>query len=98
MIIVQAYVNWGRWVADCSCAMAYRVDNFPSALMCKACGEEMQIEYPPNREAIEAVLAHRPGQKAGSQIVFSHRNWRPGESIVALRRENREHGLSDRGG
>ncbi len=89
MEAVYAYVNHGRWVADCECAGAELVrdgDDF----FCRSCGnaeaegEPRPIEWPASRAEIEAVLALRPGL---------NRNWRPGETVAGLLRENEEHGL-----
>ncbi len=94
--MAQAYMNWGRWVVDCECKSAERVDSFPAEVICQACGKTIQVEYPPNRQGIEAVLAHRPPTRAGSRLVHNHRSWRPGETVADLQRENQEHGVSDR--
>jgi hypothetical protein len=89
-----AYVNHGRWVADCptGCGGAElaRDDEF----MCREClnagagRRPMPLVWPSDEDgrAIEAALAVRP-------VV--NRNWNLNESIGALLAENVEHGLFD---
>ena len=88
--VVRAYMNWGRWVVDCpaGCGGA----ELASSNRCASCGEEYRVDFPPERQAIERLLALRPETKKG---VASHRNWRPGETLADLRRENIEHGVKD---
>jgi hypothetical protein len=90
---VAAYVNHGRWVADCpseGCGGALELAQLASFL-CPAClnagsGHQWQpVRWPPEQPDIEAVLGVRP--------LLSNRNWRPGESIADLERENAENGM-----
>ena len=93
-MIAIAYVNHGRWIANCpfACGGAERVftDNF----MCRECLNAPVRHHPiplvlPSDDdirAIEAALVVRP---------VINRNWEPNESIGALLVENVEHGLFD---
>ena len=81
-----AYVNHGRWVADCeACRSALRVspgDEFT----CLECGHhDADVFWPDDWADIDAVLALRPS--------ILNRNWLPGETLDDLRAENLEHGL-----
>ena len=89
-----AYVNHGRWVADCPdrCGGAMLLDpNLP--YMCGECfniiigGKWRLIQWPTDRLEIEMVLDKRP---------FSiNRNWWPVETVDDLKRENRDHGVEE---
>lgn len=95
MLRAFAYVNHGRWVADCpgGCGGAElaRDDEF----MCREClnagagRRPIPLVWPSEEDgrAIEAALAVRP---------VLNRNWNLNESIGALLAENVEHGLFDR--
>lgn len=91
-VVAIAYVNHGRWVADCpsGCGGAMLLDpEIP--FMCGECfnveldGRWRQIEWPKERAAIEAVLERRR--------LGINRNWNPGESVADLQAENQEHGV-----
>lgn len=89
-----AYVNHGRWIADCpfGCGGAElaRDDTF----MCRECANAsvrhrpLPLVWPAEDDvrAIEAALVVRP---------VLNRNWNLNESIGALLAENVEHGLFD---
>ena len=87
-----AYVNHGRWVADCSvphCPEAHQVkpgDGF----LCRNCGGEDIPVFPEFRSEIDQLLAMRP--------VPETRNWWPGETVSDLIAENQAHGLVGREG
>lgn len=93
-MLAFAYVNWGRWVADCplGCGGAER----PAAewFVCRECGndrangERIPVVWPTPDDvvAIEAALIVRP---------LANRHWTLNESIGALLVENVEHGLLD---
>lgn len=88
---VNAQVNHGRWIVPCpNCNSA---ENLPpnAQFRCRqefgGCGYTDTVDIPNNFAGIEAVLSHRPNH--------ANRNWLPGESIADLKRENRDHGLSD---
>ncbi len=95
-----AYVNRGRWVADCPFRCP-GVEGTGSELargdwfICRNClnaavdGQRLPLLWPPAEHvrAIEAALAVRD---------VDHQNWNLNESIGALMVENVEHGLFDR--
>jgi len=97
---VRAYVNHGRWVADCPfCGGAERVwieglrtapdVEFPfgvvdGVLHCGTTGGTCPVEFPGNRRDIARVLARRSDERT--------RNWLPGETVEMLVAENVEHG------
>jgi len=86
---VQAYVNWGRWVADCPHCRggAMVVSRVDPVFWCVKCGMRghpwRSVAFPGNADDIEALLVMRPD--------MANRNWRPGETVDGLRRENIEH-------
>ncbi len=87
---VYAYVNHGRWVADCplGCGCAAIVQpgqpfdcrSRGGGFCCDALGSP--VVCPPDALAIEHVLAGRP---------TPNRNWYVGETVDALRAENVAH-------
>lgn len=72
---VQAYVNHGRWIAECCrpfCANAFRLRPHQTTFKCDGnggCGKEAFIEWPPDADEIWEVLLLRP--------VPATRNWFP---------------------
>lgn len=90
---VQAYVNHGRWVADCECGGAEIVDPARPTFFCVSCGnaghggQSRAVEFPDYVAGIEIILAVRP---------IINRNWLVGESLLDLARENKAHGLGMR--
>ncbi len=93
ILVAVAYVNHGRWVADCPfCSGAEEMATLPMSFFCHACqmaavqGQAIPALFPAPAEAesIERVLAIRP---------VPNRNWVPGETVDQLRAENLEHGL-----
>lgn len=91
-----ARVNAGRWIADCECGGAEYVDPEMRIAMCCSCWNRadghrwrgVRLPAEPGRSALEAVLLARPD--------LATRNWRPGERVRDLERENRGHGLPAR--
>jgi len=83
---VAARVDYGRWIADCPrCTGAEFVDPGWPLFVCCSCGSgPHSVTFPSPREEIEGELLKRPDGAT--------RNWRPGESVADLRRENREGG------
>jgi hypothetical protein len=83
-----AYVNHGRWVADCPTAFcAGAVPLLPGApFMCgnclnAECGFKYRpVEWPADRAHIEEVL--------GERLLPETANWRPGETAERLTAEN----------
>lgn len=98
---VVAYVNHGRWVADCpdpACAGAELVDPAEPLFYCLSCynaavgGAWRPVRFPPRsaRQAIEQALLERARPE--------RRNWYPGETVEDLRREHalRQHAEAER--
>lgn len=98
---VLAYVNHGRWVADCSrehCANAMELAPGQLAFACSNCQWVVDIVWPDDADEIWQVLQRRP--------VPQTRNWFPrdhplalaarcphGQSVRDLVDENAEHGI-----
>jgi hypothetical protein len=89
-----AYVNHGRWVADCpspACTGAELVDPDEPRFYCLSCynaafgGLWLPVRFPPERErqAIERALLARPRAR--------NRNWYPGETVAQLEEEHRRY-------
>lgn len=83
-----AYVNHGRWVADCptaGCGGAMLVLK-GGEFLCGTCfnaeigGEYRPIVWPDDAGEIESLLVVRP--------LPVHMNWRPGETLADLAAEN----------
>lgn len=98
--MIHAYINHGRWIAECpQChwAIAIRPRQLAgSRFVCgvlphgkdvaTGCGYTDSVRFPSDAKSIEQVLRSRPTPQS---------NWKPGESLTNLRRENRAHGLPD---
>lgn len=97
MLVAEAYVSWGLWVARCpypDCPMAERYglrdDGIPGGLRadsfhCSYCGTVCAVKWPKHAAEIERLLAMRP--------IPATRNWLPGEGLDDLLAENIEHGI-----
>lgn len=97
----RAYVNHGRWVAECPfCGAAERLWDgtlqrkkgvpFPFGLVggllhCGYTGSSCPVEYPDDARTITSVLSRRPDEKT--------RNWFLNETVEDLLFENLEHGV-----
>jgi len=87
---VKAYINHGRWVANCECGGAEVVSPSDPIFMCLSCfnaadkGELRKVEFPKDRKLIEAVLLNR--KEPGS------RNWEHNETLADLKRQNADKG------
>lgn len=94
---VLAYVNHGRWVADCpECGGGILVRIVPSERVdrttCRDCGSEVGIVRPDD----EVVAA---GEDVLSRRRPENRNWDPSRETVAdLKAENARYGVSFTGG
>ena len=82
---VEAYVNEGRWIAECPeeyCNGAEFVDpDWPVMVCSGGCGSgPFGVVFPKERENLTAVLVRRP--------VPATRNWAPGETVLGLKAEN----------
>jgi hypothetical protein len=88
---VLAYVNHGRWVAQCECMNAQLVTEADPRFYCVECfnvafaGRWRTVTFPAEVPAIEVVLQERPERR--------RQNWEPGETVELLEAENIEHGL-----
>jgi hypothetical protein len=87
---VLAEVVHSRWLVRCPyCPSASRVTVEDPRFFCTFCGNDGEgwhrVEFPADREQIEAVLSARP--------LTQTRNWRPHETVDDLAAENRQHGI-----
>lgn len=75
----RAYVNWGRWVADCpiQCGGALSLQPAQGTFHCPECKTLSDVEWPANPDEIWEVLSARP--------VPKFRNWFPSGHMLALR-------------
>lgn len=95
-VLAFAYVNHGRWVADCPAGCGGAELARDVVFMCRECGNvatrhrPVPLVWPAEEDlrAIEAALVVRP---------VLNRNWALNESIGALLAENAMHGLFDPG-
>ena len=97
----RAYVNHGRWIADCVrpyCANAEMVTRGQGQMRCSNCHLGQVVQWPADATPISQVLARRP--------VPQTRNWAPpghrqafasgfpeGQTVAELVDENVEHGV-----
>lgn len=94
---VRAYINGGRWLAECpDCRSAQVVSDTERVFWCLHCGNSeinfawRHVRMPRNRRAIEPVLLKRPAARSDRAIS---RNWKVGEAVEFLEQENVEHGV-----
>jgi len=83
-LITRAYVNRGRWIAECECRHAAQVSS-GDEWRCPVCGTRYVVLWPADRVAIQDALRQRP---------VENQNWLPTETINDLLAENIEHGIS----
>jgi hypothetical protein len=80
---VRAYVNHGRWVADCECGGGMGVWSENRRAACMDCGRVYGVEWPDpdiRRLAEEALLV---------RAKLANRNWDPAsETVERLQTEN----------
>ena len=96
---VFATINEGRWIAECPThdGGAIVVSQTQPYFLCPTCGSPenagnwYHIIFPSDKRVIENLLLKRPA-KDNFQAI--NRNWKPGETIADLQRENNEHGIS----
>lgn len=89
--VVQAYVNHGRWIAECPACHAALVPPLRHpTFVCPVCrsaavgGRAVELRWPAELEAGELALLVRP---------MPNRNWHPWRETVAdLDSENMAHG------
>lgn len=78
--LARAYLNHGRWIADCTrpyCANAEKLASRQGFFRCSNCHQEAPVEWPADVDDIEAVTGLRP--------VPQTRNWFPPGHDLALR-------------
>lgn len=82
-----AYINWGRWVAECpaGCGFALVLSPGQSTLHCRECNSLTRVSWPFDADALMAALEVRPDKR--------NRNWFPVNHDLALR-FNLPHGQS----
>lgn len=98
----RAYVNHGRWVADCTrahCANAEELAPRQGTFHCSNCLQVAEIEWPADADDIWAVLGLRPVPQTRNWFPAGHdlalRSGTPhGQSVADLQDENREYGVS----
>ncbi len=93
MTDIHAYVNHGRWVADCpGCNVGLQLPRGPRQVkagfvlvgnQCVACGTSVRIVWPDDADLIDGALNIRP--------LWVNRNWYPSESVADLLAENLVH-------
>lgn len=91
--VIDAYINHGRWVADCptpGCGAAYIVTPNDTSLLCGNCGTGWWfIRFPRDRSELEQLLLKRiPGVGRAPT-----RNWLPNQTVDDIRDENTEMGI-----
>jgi hypothetical protein len=86
---VNAFVNHGRWIAQCECGGAEVVDPEDPFFLCLSClnaefKERMRlVRFPAGRGLVEAALMARKDPRT--------RNWAVGEPVERLREETERH-------
>ncbi len=93
-----AYVNFGRWVADCpqNCGSALELRPGMTMFPCPECKVVSEVEWPADADGIWEALGERPAPR--------NRNWFPrghelairagvphGQTVKQLREETAEH-------
>ena len=90
---VDAYVNHGRWIAECphGCGEAYVTSKQDPLFWCAGCrntlngGRWYLVAFPKALARIERALEKR--------LARTNMNWTPGETSQALEAENKAHGV-----
>ncbi len=86
---MNAYMNAGRWVVDCSDPDCPGAGLASHVYVCENCKRITRVVWPTERDEVDRLVEVRP--------VPDTRNWRgpwnPDESVEALRLENAAHGL-----
>lgn len=88
--VASAFIYRGRWMTTCPfCYSAQDASPLDQWFFCTNCknsdadNQSVPVEWPDNREEIEATLMLRP---------FMHtRNWTPVETVADLVEENQKH-------
>lgn len=94
---VRARVNHGRWIVDCpdpDCGGAELVSPEERVFFCCECRNRRA------RHALLPVVFPKPGVRADIETYLrarpneANQNWKPGETVVQLRDENRAEGIT----
>lgn len=97
---IYAYMNHGRWVADCPKCTGAEIVEPNKPFVCGSCCMDdfvnkrrglphkngHDVIFPEWKDRVDATLKVRP---------LENRNWWLGESLEELHRENKEHGLPE---
>lgn len=99
-VVAQAYVNHGRWVADCPyqyCGNAVALEPKQTTFHCMGgCQLITELRWPPDAEDITEALAARPFPLTRNWAPAGHRQaiatgFPDGQTVVDLVAETREH-------
>lgn len=98
--MARAYVNWGKWVADCpaGCGGAMALNPHQGLFHCGECQHMATLEWPNNVDEIWEALEERPFARIKNWFPPNHElailSGEPhGQSAEELRQEARDHGL-----
>lgn len=99
LLVAVAYVNWGRWVADCPRPFCWNAEHLgyyegefggltEAGFACRRCQTTYPARWPDAalRAGVEQLLVDRPDPRT--------RNWREPETLHDLLAENVEHGIA----
>lgn len=96
----QAYVNWGRWVAECPrpyCGNATELQANQPVFQCigqDGCGMVASIEWPDNAQEIWDALLKRPVKRTRNWIPIGHHyadlGYPAGQTVKELLDEQQE--------
>jgi len=97
--MARAYVNRGRWIADCPrphCGSAELLDPWQPVFLCGACLAEAIVDWPRDAAAISSVLAARGNPAWMNWFPAGHHlalisNCPHGQTIGDLLAEDEEH-------
>jgi hypothetical protein len=85
---IPAYVNHGRWLADCqTCGKGMFTHPVWRMACCAECGAVYRaVDFPEQLDTITRLLLERPCRE--------NQNWRTGETLFELKLENFFHRLA----
>ena len=80
--VKKAHVNPGRWLWHCTGCNSFMLTK-PGLSICVQCASDgwVDVEFPPNRVAIERELLKQPGRRDHAPI----REWKDGQSLAFLK-------------
>ena len=96
---IFAEINHGRWIGNCptpGCNGALVVSHETPYFMCPYCrnfsngGKWYEVKFPNEKKDIETLLLRRP---AWDGFAAKNRNWKVGETIADLGKENTDRGI-----